>query len=278
MDLSQLAETTITWEQVLFAVIALIAGWVGAYFAGKGMSAVLSRVPNLPDGVRTFATRFTRSLLILLGVGVALAFLGANVQPLIAILLAAGVIVVLVLRGVADNFAASVLIQTRRPVVAGEEIMVEGPDGEPIIGTVVDLNSRSVILITVDGRTVHVPNAKLLADALVNHTRSGSRRSEVQVRVELGGRADAVDHVLGRARDAAASVEGIDRQRLQTVVQSISPGRVIARLQYWHDPAVGVRATSDVVRAVSAAFVTEGLTATVTSTPGLPPLVPPDGF
>ncbi|MFF2372182.1 mechanosensitive ion channel family protein [Agromyces sp. NPDC058110] len=278
MDLSQLSETTITWAQVLLAVIAILGGWVAAHFVGKGVAVVLGRVPNLPAGVLTFATRFVRTLLILLGIGVALAFLGADVQPLIAIVLVVGVIVVLVLRGVADNFAASVLIQTRRPVTAGEEIMVEGPDGEPIVGTVVELNSRSVILRTVDGRTVHVPNAKLLADALVNHSRSGARRSEVQVRVELGGHAEVVDDVLARAVEAASSVDGIDGERVQTVVQSISPGRVIARLQFWHDPAVGLRATSDVIRAVHGAFAADGLAATVTSTPGLPPLVPPDGF
>ena len=86
-------------------------------------------MPNVSPSVVRAAGRFTQYTLLLLGIGIGLAFLGANVQPLLAVVIVVLVVVVLVLRGVADNFAASVIIQSRKQVVVGEEITVEGPDG-----------------------------------------------------------------------------------------------------------------------------------------------------
>src|SRR4030095_2421968 len=125
----------------------------------------LTRVPNMSPAAVRFIGRFVQYTLLLLGIGVGLAFLGANVQPLIAVVVIVLVIVVLVLRGVADNFAASVIIQSRKPVVVGDEITVEGPDGKALTGIIVELNSRAVVFETFDGRTAHVPNGKLLAES-----------------------------------------------------------------------------------------------------------------
>lgn len=276
VDFSQFLTTPVTWWEVLLAVIAVLAGWIASRFAKKGVVALMGRVPNASPALVTFAARFTQYTLLLLGLGVALALLGANLQPLLAIVIIVGLVVVLVLRGVADNFAAGVLIQTRRSATVGDELMVEGPDGEPIVGTVSELNSRSVILTTVDGRTVHVPNAQLLANALVNHSRHGARRSEVQVRVERTADT-SVDDVLTRVTDAAASVDGVlSSAPARALAVSVSSDRVVARVQYWHHPLRGVPITSDVVRAVAETLGDAGWKGTVTSTPGPPPLVPSD--
>jgi small-conductance mechanosensitive channel len=211
--------------------------------------------------------------LLFLGIGIGLAFLGANVQPLIAVVVIVLVIVVLVLRGVADNFAASVIIQTRKPVVVGDEITVEGPDGKALTGTIVDLNSRTVVFETVDGRTAHVPNAKMLAETFTNNSRRSARRSEVQVRVERTG--VAVDEIVREMTDAAASVDGVhDPEALNILIVSVSHDRLTARVLYWHDPQEGLGVTSRVVLAVSARIAERGWEGTVTSDPGTPPLVP----
>ena len=80
---------------------------------------------------------------------------------LLAMTAVAVVVLILVLRGVADNFAAGVLIQSRQSVKIGEEIVVEGPDGT-LRGVVQELNGRAVLLTTVDGRTVQVGGPYLL--------------------------------------------------------------------------------------------------------------------
>jgi small-conductance mechanosensitive channel len=278
----QTADTDITalvagiqWWQVLIAIIIVIVGWVLAHFARKGVLAVFARAPAFAQVYAAPVARIVQYLIIALGIGMALVALGANVQPVLAFVIIVGVVAVLVLRGTADNFAASVLIQSRQPVVVGDEIQVDTPDGA-MVGTVIELNTRSVILVTADGRTVHVPNAKLLADSVVNHSTQHGRRSEVQVRVARSAD-ESLDEVLEALVAAVRAVDGVRAdQSVVALPRAVSPERVIAAVQYWHDPAQGITVTADVVRALATDFADRGISAAVTSSSPAAPLTPPD--
>lgn len=277
MDISQYLSTGVSAWDALFAVLSVLAGWILAHFSRRGVLALIRRVPNIAEPVAQFAARLTYYLILVLGIGVALAFLGANVQPLLGIVIIAIVIAVLVLRGVADNFAAGVLIQTRQTVRLGDEVQVDGPDGL-LTGVVTELNSRSILMRTVDGRTVHVPNAKLLADPIVNNSSHGSRRSEVQVRLERSESGPAgLSEATARVTDAAAGTPGvIDSPPARALVVTVSPARLALRVQYWHPPLDGVPVTSAVVARIATAIEDAGWRGTVTSVAGDPPLIPPD--
>ena len=276
MDFSEfLSTSTITWWELLLAVIAVVAGWIASRFAKKGVTALMARVPNATPAMTRFAAHFAQYSLLLLGIGVGLAFLGANIQPLLAVVIVLAIVGVLVLRGVADNFAASVLIATRRPIVVGEQITVEGPDGELWSGIVSELNTRSVVLLTADGRTVHVPNAKLLGDALVNDSRHGALRSAVQVRVERAGA--SIDEIVRTLVDAATAVDGVHEiPVVAVVVIAVSPERVVASVQFWHRPEDGLTVTSAVVRALADALAADHGASVVSSEIPVAPLTPAD--
>lgn len=274
MNLQDIFSSDIDWWQLLFALLVGVTTWIVSRYGRKGTLALMRRAPGVTEPVATFVSRFVGYAILLLGLGIALAILGANIQPLLAIVIVLAVVAVLVLRGVADNFAAGVLLQARQTVKVGDEIVVDGPDGS-LTGTVTELNARSVLLLTVDGRTVHVPNARLLADPLINDSSHGARRSEVQVRVHHDGA--ELDDVITALTDAAASVEGVHhRETVHALVLGVSDARLTVRLQYWHHPLHGAATTSGVVVAVSGALTDAGWSGTVTSTPGVPPLVPPD--
>ena len=100
------------------------------------------------------------------------------IQPLITVAIVFGVILALALRGIADNFASGIVLQTRRPIHIGDEVESLG-----YVGNVLDMDSRAVVIETFDGRTVHLPNSEVLGDPLINHSTKGARRSEVEVRV-----------------------------------------------------------------------------------------------
>ncbi len=275
MDFSQFFAADLSWWEVTFALISIIVGWILSRFAKRGTLAVLAHVPNVTPTLALVGSRLAQYSVLLLGFGIALAILGANVQPLLAMTLVVVVVAVLVLRGVADNFAAGVLIQSRHTVVVGDDLMVEGPDGEPIIGTVTELNSRAVIMTTIDGRTVHTPNAKLMTDTLVNLSRHGERRSEVQVRIERGP--TPVEDVLQAVTDAAAHAEGVlESTPARALVSTVSPERIAARVQFWHAPSAAITTSAAVVAAISAAITNAGWRGTVTSDATAPPLIAPD--
>lgn len=273
MDWSQFFPESVDWWHLLFAAVAIGAGWVTAHFARKGVLALASKLAGVGPSLAQLASRIVYYLIFLLGIGVALAFLGANVQPLLAMVVVLLVVVVLVLRGVADNFAAGVLIQTRNTVSVGDEIQVDTPDGA-MTGTVVELNSRAVILLTLDGRTVHVPNALLLSEPLINDSTHGMRRSDVQVRITRDER--SVAQLRELITTAAQSVPGVDHAHpARALTVTVEPDRLVARVQFWHAPLDRVPVTARVVDAVADALAAAGLHSTVTSDPGPPPLVPP---
>ena len=275
MDLQDLLPTDIDWWQLLLALLVALATWIISRFARRGPTALLRRAPGIPTAVGTAIAQFVGYAILLLGFGIALAMLGANVQPLLAIVVILGIVAILVLRGVADNFAAGVLLQARQTVRIGDETVVEALDSV-IAGTVTELNARAVILHTVDGRTLHIPNARLLSDPVVNDSTHGARRSDVEVRVLRDG-TTGIDEVLAPLVDAARTAEGVHRHEgVRALVVSVSADRLTVRLQFWHHPLHGALVSAAVVIAVFDALGGLGATGTVTSVPAPPPLVPSD--
>lgn len=277
MDLTQLIPTNVTVWDFVFAVLAVVAGWTASHFARKGVLTLGRKAPGISDTMVDVAARLVQYVLIFLGIGIALGFLGASIQPVLAVTIIAAVVIVLVLRGVADNFAAGVLVQSRQPVKLGEEILFEGPDG-PLTGIVKDLNGRSVIVTTADGRTAHVPNIKLLSDILINDSRHGARRSEVQVRITRSeGR--ALSDVVDLLTDAAAQADGVHtRESVHALIREISDERWIVRVQFWHHPLHGATVTSDVITTLAAALQQASIAAVVTDGAAPLPLTPPDAL
>ncbi|MFF2388457.1 mechanosensitive ion channel family protein [Agromyces sp. NPDC058104] len=259
-------------------VATLLATWLLASLARRGVRAALARVPNLTVGVQRLAERIVVYGIWLIGIGIALSFLGASMQPVLAIALVVGVVLVLVLRGIADNFAASVVLQTRHPVAVGEEIESGG-----FVGTVTELNGRSVVIRTVDGRTVHVPNSELLGERFVNNSAHGARRSEIEVRVEHpwdpGTGAEDVsapDPVRALVVEAVEGAKGVHRhESVQLRPITLGAGRAVYRVRYWHHPLHGVAVTDAVVDSVASALAARGVRAVVTSDLPPAPLTPP---
>ncbi|WP_285115116.1 mechanosensitive ion channel domain-containing protein [Leifsonia sp. fls2-241-R2A-40a] len=116
---------------VVFALASVIAGVLLGIAVHRGTENLLRRLGGLsPDLVRRVA-RSPRLVVILLGVGVgvAIAFLGAPIQPVLALAIIVAVIAGLALRGISENFSAGVVLQTRRPFKVGDVVEVAGFTG-----------------------------------------------------------------------------------------------------------------------------------------------------
>lgn len=213
--------------------------------------------------------RLVRYAILLVGVGVAFAFLGASIQPLIAVAIIVGAVIVLALRGVSNNFAAGVVLQTRHPIKVGDEI-----DVADFVGTVKELNGRSVVIVTRDGRTVHVPNAQVLESPLVNHSELGHRRSEIQVRVSAG--IDRIVELTDLVTTAAHAVDGVHkREPVIVLVQTVDADRLTLLVRFWHHPLSAPTIVSPVITAIASTLRAADMPSTVTSEIPTPPLTPP---
>jgi len=257
------------WDAAAAAVV-LVAALVIAHFAKKGVLALLQKLPGLRPGLVSLTSRLVKYGIILLAVGIDLALLGANIQPLLAAVIIVAAIGALALRGVAGNFGAGVVIQARRSIHVGQEIEVLD-----YVGTVTELNSRAIVISTRDGRSVHIPNSSVLENPMINHSELGGRRSALEVRVAT---ALPVDTVMTHIRESAQSATEEGAQPVSVLVRSVSPDRATFEVRLWHSPLREPQVTSDAVGAIYRGLVDLGVRATVVYPVPVLPLSPPPEF
>lgn len=267
-DLEDLFDGSIgAWDAVL-AVLILLASWVFWRITRRNCYRLLKRVDGLSEHLRLLAARIAGYAVLLLGIGVALSVLGARLQPLLAVALLVGVVLVLALKGIADNFAASVVIQTRQPIRLGDEIEAAG-----FLGRVTELNGRSVIIETRDGRRVHIPNSTVLSDPIVNRSAGGILRSDVEVRTTGAVHLPEMMALMVAAAREAAGVR--DDPGPYVRILALEPDRITALVRFWHDWPDTRKVTSAVISSIAARLRDAGRTATVTGPPPASPPQPP---
>jgi small conductance mechanosensitive channel len=267
-DLSDLIDTTsVTLTDVILALLVFIAAWVIARMARRGVFHLLGRMGGISEDMRQLASRVTFYFILIIGIGVSMTFLGAGIQPILTASILVAVIAGLALRGIADNFAAGVVLQSRRPIEIGDDIDVLDHSG-----VVLEINSRSVILEGWDRRRIHIPNSTVLQNPLVNHTAHDTRRSEVEVRLAVSG---DVDEAVSAVAETVASVPGVlATPPIDVLFRSIDPERVVIVVRFAHQPAGRVKVTSAVVRAIAVAERSRGRDATVIAPPPAAALTP----
>lgn len=245
----------------LVALVGVVVGtWLAGRYARRWVLRGLARIDGISAELRVTCARVVGYFVLLVGAGVGLTVLGAEVQPVLAAAVIVAAVVVLALRGVADNFGASVILQTRKPVRHGDWIDLDGT-----VGCVVEMNARSVVLTTADGRQVHVPNAALLAAPIVNLSEGGGIRSEIELRTDDASRRD---EVVAAAVGACAGVQGVQPSPAPDVVwTSSTPTSTTGRLRYVTEAAQVARVGSRVIEAVADALAVQGVSAWLTTTP-----------
>lgn len=252
-----------------FALLSVAAGILLGVLAHRATLRVCARIPAVTPDIGSRIARIVRLTIILLGIGVGIAFLGAPIQPVLALAVIVAVVAGLALRGISENFAAGLVLQTRRPFAAGDIVDVGG-----YRGAVREVTSRTVVVRTTDGRVAHIPNADVIGNPFVNESELGGLRSEVEVRVTVD--ADGRDDLRTRIAGACAGVEGVHRREPVRVLSvAHEPHRYTVRAQFWHHAGDGPAVTAAVVDAVWAALGDRE--ATVTSEPPPSPLAPPPG-
>ncbi|WP_019146306.1 mechanosensitive ion channel family protein [Aeromicrobium massiliense] len=245
----------LTVSSVLWAIAASLVTVLAARYAARAVMRVSARVQGIADDVALQAARVARYGVIVVGVGVVLAILGAPIQPLLATVLVLLAGTFLLVRGIADNFGAGLAIQTRHPIRLGDLVEAHGYRGH-----VSDLTSRSVVLVTLDGRTVHLPNRLVMDEPLVNESAHGRTRLDLQVRVdvgpdqhEAGAAALGTEAVADVLVHAVAGLPGVlDSPAPSALLCGAEPGRLTFLLHVWHDPGSGPQVASRVTHAVAA--------------------------
>ncbi|MFV1999880.1 MAG: mechanosensitive ion channel family protein [Acidimicrobiia bacterium] len=234
VDISQVEELfdvsgVSRWDP-FFAVFAIVLGVI----VGRITRGIVRRygkknhlAPNLIDLFSTVGLWAIVSLSIL----IALSLVGFNAAPIWLMVLFLGLLFVVSGRPFLENFGAGVMLQARTPFVPGDEIETDG-----IIGRVEEVNSRVVVLNTVDGRHVAVPNSSVLKSSIINLTHLEHRMTTLDVSVIYSTNLeDATLQVSSALRKAEGVLE---HPPPVAEVASFDDSAIRIAARFWHRPGL----------------------------------------
>jgi small conductance mechanosensitive channel len=134
-------------------------------------------------------------VLLILGV---MQIMGIQMTLFTALVGAFGVAVGLALSGTLQNFASGILIMLLKPFVVGDNIVTQG-----IEGTVMSIQIFYTLVTTYDNRSVILPNSMLSNNMIINISREGNRRLDIDYKFS-----NAVD--IGQAKQVISGI--IDKE------------------------------------------------------------------
>lgn len=165
--------------QVILAIIFFFIGRMLINWIRKLTRTMLQR-SSADKGVEQFVDSLMKfGLNAILIFTIATKF-GVDTASVAAIIASAGVAVGLALQGSLSNFAGGVLILLLKPFVVGDYIIEDNHGNE---GTVQEIQMFYTKLLTMDNRSVIIPNGMLTNNSLTNVTQMDERRLEVKVSI-----------------------------------------------------------------------------------------------
>ncbi|MEP6597580.1 MAG: mechanosensitive ion channel family protein [Ginsengibacter sp.] len=178
--------------KILLAIIILVVGqwvirllrkWINKFFQAPRLKTVR---PFL-EGLIGIALQVLLVLLIM-------QVLGIQMTIFAAVITALGVAAGFALSGTLQNFASGVIILVLRPYRIGDNIITQGQEG-----TVSSIQLFYTVVTSFDNKTIIVPNSKLSNEIIINLSRKGNRRIDIELKLSYNIDTEEVRKVINRA-------------------------------------------------------------------------------
>jgi small conductance mechanosensitive channel len=162
--------------KLLLAIVLFIAGlWLIKKFTKFLNRHLLKR--RIDQSLRPFLTGSLSLVLQVLLVFAVMQVVGIQLTVFAALVGAFGVAAGLALSGTLQNFTSGILILLLKPFHVGDNIIAQS-----IEGTVTTIRIFYTIVTTFDNRTVIFPNSKLSNEVIINLSREGKRRLDIELK------------------------------------------------------------------------------------------------
>lgn len=140
----------------------------------------------------------------------------------------AGVIVGFAFRDIAENFLASVLLSMRNPFQSGDLIEVAGQTG-----VVQSMNTRSSVLLTLDGNHVQIPNATVYKSTIRNFSSTPNRRADFTIGIGYDSSTAKAQLVIAEVLKSHPAV--LPTPEPLVLVNDLGAATVNLKILYWFD-------------------------------------------
>ena len=213
---------------ILGASILLLTGWIAYLTASVARRLLKTRIRS--PLLLTVVARAIAVPLFLLGLYLVLQVAGLT-RLAITVLGGTGVLGIVLgfaFRDIAENFLASLLLSIRNPFRTGDLIQIGDHEG-----IVQNLNTRTTILLTLEGNQIQVPNATVYKSTLINYTRNPTRRADFIVPIATGApvtKAQSIALDVLRKEGAVCSPP-----EPLVLVDKLEADRIELKVYFWFD-------------------------------------------
>lgn len=159
--------------KLLLALITLVIGlWIIKVIT-KGVRKVMDK-RNVDATLKPFFINLLGIVLkIMLFISV-IGMVGVQMTSFIAILAAAGLAVGMALSGTLQNFAGGIMILIFKPFKVGDVLEAQG-----YLGVVQEIQLFNTIVLSLDNKTIIIPNGGLSTGSMVNYSTQPTRRVDM---------------------------------------------------------------------------------------------------
>ena len=165
--------------KILIAIVLFFIGeWVIKLF--RKWSKGFFRAQRF-EQIRPFLEGLISVILQVLLVLLLMQIVGIQLTLFAAVVASFGVAAGLALSGTLQNFASGVLILLLRPYKIGDNIVTQGQEG-----TVSSIQLFYTVVVSYDNKTIIVPNSKLSNEIIINLSRKGTRRIDIELKFNYG--------------------------------------------------------------------------------------------
>ena len=233
MNVDEVYDRLMTWlltngPRVLFAIAVFIIGQWVIRLCRKWLQNRLHR-REIDSSLRPFFHSLLVTVLQVLLLLTVMQILGIQMTVLAAAIASLGVAAGLALSGTLQNFTSGILILILKPFKVGDIILAQGQEG-----TVSQILIFYTIVTTPDKKTVIIPNNKLSNEVIINFSREGFRRLDVELKFSY---AFDIANVKKLILDQIKSLDSLkEDQPAEINVSLVEPDGYKLVVSVWVDP------------------------------------------
>jgi small-conductance mechanosensitive channel len=206
--------------------------------------------------LRSLIRQFLRTIIFLIGLFIALDILDvtALVGAFVGTAGVLGLAIGFAFRDIVENYLAGMLLSLRSPFVVNDLVTIGTHEGK-----VVRMTTREMILMTLDGNHLRIPNSTVFKSVIYNYTRNDERRFDFPVGV-------GVEEDLLKVQEAGCrtlnAMEGVLTDPAPFMrVEKLAESTVVVRFFGWIDQsrADWFKVNSNAIRLVKKALDESGI-------------------
>ncbi len=240
---------------VLLALLLIPVIWIAARYVRRLAEWLLHRQIASPMLLRVVSGLIVLPV-YLLGIYIILQIAGLTSLAL-SMLGGAGVIGIVVgfaFRDIAENFLAGILLSVRQPFNQGDFISVSGQSG-----IVSSLNSRSTILVSLEGNHIVIPNAAVFKNVITNFSSAPRRREILNVGIGYDDSVVQAQEVIAKVLREHPAV--VNDPAPMVLVDALGAATVNLAIYFWFDghQLSQLKVKSALYRLIKRALITEGI-------------------